>query len=187
MPVIRKVKPTRNDHACDTPAFFAMSGAAHWHHATNPMSLLNPVNKSFCLHTLCESNYYKLLRLIPDLPQIGESAMASPAGKPTLHFRLIEKTPYTLTLELTHCFEEQMDAFVEPAVRIRAYLDAETAEVLADHNRPHIAHAFRQTERCDKIMDYKWTLNYFLEKWLNHCLQLGYCFEHGDKRITAAV
>ena len=187
MPVIRKVKPTRTDHAGDTSIFFETSRTAHSYHAINPMSLLNPVNKSFCLHTLCESNYYKLLRLIPDLPRIGESAMASPAGKPTLHFRLIERTPYTLTLELTHCFGDRMDAFLEPAVRIRAYLDAESAEVLADHNRPHIAHAFRQTERCNEIMDYKWTLNYFLEKWLNHCLQLGYCFQHDANRIPAAV
>ena len=187
MPVIRKVKRTRNNHACDTPVFFETPRTAHSYYECDAMSLLNPVNKSFCLHTLCESNYYKLLRLIPDLPQIGESAIASPAGKPTLHFRLIDKTPYTLTLELTHCFEDQTDAFFEPAVRIRAYLDAKTAEVLADHNRPHIEHAFRQTERADKIMDYKWTLNYFLEKWLNHCLQLGYCFEQSENRATAVI
>lgn len=187
MPVFRKVKRTRNNDACDTPAFFDTSRTPPSFYDCGAMSLLNPVNKSFCLHTLCESNYYKLLRLIPGLHRIGESAIASPAGKPTLHFRMIDKTPYTLTLELTHCFGDRMDAFVEPAVKIRAYLDAETAEVLADHNRPQIEHAFKQTERADEIMDYKWTLNYFLEKWLNHCLQLGYRFELGSSQTPAII
>ena len=67
------------------------------------------------------------------------------------------------------------------------YLDAESAEVLADHNRPHIAHALKRTERVEEIMDYKWSLNYFLEKWLNHCLRLGYRFEHGSSQTPVAI
>ncbi|TAL49646.1 MAG: DUF1249 domain-containing protein, partial [Methylovulum sp.] len=30
------------------------------------MSLINPVNKSFCLEQICESNYQKLFKLIPN-------------------------------------------------------------------------------------------------------------------------
>ncbi|NTV79110.1 MAG: DUF1249 domain-containing protein, partial [Clostridiales bacterium] len=28
------------------------------------------------------------------------------------------------------------------------------------------------------IMDYKWRLNYFLSKWLDHCLQADYQFQN---------
>lgn len=151
------------------------------------MSLLNPVNKSFCLYRLCESNYYKLVRLIPDLLQLDHSAIASAAGKPELHIRLVDRSPYTLTLELSHCFQENSKSLFEPAVKIRAYLDAKSVEVLADHNRPHLAQGAQPSMQADQIMDYKWSLNYFLDKWLNHCLRLGYRFEHSTAPAAALI
>ena len=34
---------------------------------TLTMSFVNPVNKSYCLEQICESNYQKLRKLIPEL------------------------------------------------------------------------------------------------------------------------
>jgi len=143
------------------------------------MSLLKPINKPCCLHSMCETNYFKLFRLAPNLLYIKDSAVAYANGKPALHLKVIDKTAYTLTLELSHCFEHDTESFFEPAVKIRAYLDAKTAEVLRDHVRSPAVYVLRKysPSHANDLMDYKWSLNYFLEKWLNHCLQSDYQFE----------
>ena len=144
------------------------------------MQSLNPVNKSYCLQEVCESNFTKLLRLAPNLYQIDKSAIAMAGSNPELYLKILERNPYTLTLELTHCFDNDSDDLLEPAVKIRVYTDAKSAEVLRDHNHPHVSNALRHTTNDRKILDYKWSINYFLEKWLNHCLQLGYCFNTAE-------
>ncbi len=141
------------------------------------MSALNLVNKSYWLEKICESNYRKLLSLVPDLDDLNESksAVANAEGKPTLYLRLIQRAPYTLTLELTHRFQQELEAF-EPAVQIRVYLDVKAAEVLSDYHRPLVADALKAGSSGQKVLDYKWSLNYFLDKWLDHCLQNRYRF-----------
>jgi len=137
------------------------------------MSIFQPAEKSFWLQKVCESNYEKLANLIPDLARIDETAIAQVNGKPSLHLRLLERSPYTLTLELTHDFVRGL----EPAVKIRVSLDAKTAEALSDHCRPVVLDALRGSESSAKsVLDYKWSLNYFLTRWLDHCLQSDYRF-----------
>ncbi|MGX2040540.1 DUF1249 domain-containing protein [Methylocaldum sp. MU1018] len=136
------------------------------------MSIFQPAEKSFWLQKVCESNYEKLANLIPDLARIDETAVARVNGKPSLHLRLIERSPYTLTLELTHDFVRG----VEPAVKIRVSLDAKTAEALSDHCRPLVLDALRDEPSAKSVLDYKWSLNYFLTRWLDHCLQSDYRF-----------
>ena len=140
------------------------------------MSVLNPVNKSYWLAKLCEANYVKLVALIPGLDYIPQTAIASADGKPSLHLKLIERSPYTLTLELTHCFTWEFEALLEPAVKIRIYLDAQAAEVLNDHERPCVLDALKHDPSARNVLDYKWSLNYFLSQWLDHCLQSNYRF-----------
>ena len=93
-----------------------------------------------------------------------------------LHLKIIEETPYTLTIELSHCFSKSPDELLEPGVRVRIYLDAQLAEVLSDHARPSVSHVFKDFGLCREIMNYKWRLNFFLQKWLDHCLAKEYQF-----------
>lgn len=139
---------------------------------TTAMSFVNPVNKSICLEQVCESNYQKLLKLIPDLMAFKETAIGLAPHHTTLHLEIIERTPYTLTLELSHCFDKSL----APAVKIRIYLDAQLAEVLSDHARAGVAQVFKDPGLSREIMNYKWRLNYFLQKWLDHCLKKDYLF-----------
>ncbi len=141
------------------------------------MSEVNPVNKSFCLEKICETNYQKLLRLIPNLYNFHTGAIGQYSNKPSLHLKIIERTPYTLTLQLTHCFPDAPDELFEPAVKIRLYNDAKLAEVLRDHSRIDVFKAVADASQSKKIMDYKWSLNYFLGKWLDYCLQTDYQFD----------
>ena len=63
-----------------------------------------------------------------------------------------------------------------PAVKIRIYLDANLAEVLKDHARTDVSKIYTDPGQTVEIMNYKWRLNYFLQKWLDHCLQTNYEF-----------
>jgi uncharacterized protein YqiB (DUF1249 family) len=140
------------------------------------MSLVHPVNTSLCLEKLCESNYKKLFSLIPDLCSFENRATGKTTDKPALHLKIIERTKHTITVELSHNFIQNLEDFMEPAVKIRVYLDANLAEVLKDHARPLVSMVYKDPAQSVAIMNYKWRLNYFLQKWLDHCLQTDYTF-----------
>lgn len=144
------------------------------------MSLLHPVNTSLCLEKLCESNYQKLLCLIPELSSIHNHATAEILRQPALFLTIIEKSKHTLTIELSHHFNNNQNHIIEPAVKIRVYLDANTAEVLKDHARKDVSKVYRSPRQSIEIMNYKWRLNYFLQKWLDHCLQTNYQFKNKE-------
>jgi uncharacterized protein len=144
------------------------------------MGFVNPVNKSYLLEQICESNYQKLLKLIPDLLTLKETAIGLAPNNTMLHITVIESTPYTMTVELSHCFNKNPDEFLEPAVKIRIYLDAQMAEVLSDHVRASVAIVFKDPGLSLEIMNYKWRLNYFLQKWLDHCLKKDYQFRESS-------
>ena len=146
--------------------------------AKTDMSLLRPVNTSLCLEKICESNYQKLFRLIPNLSEFTDTAVGHTQHQPALHLQILERNPYTLTIELSHCFNQQSADLIEPAVRIRVYLDAQLAEVLRDHDRPAVDRVYQNPGRALDIQEYKWRLNYFLQKWLDHCLKTDYQFSN---------
>lgn len=139
-------------------------------------ALVNPVNKSLCLEQMCASNYHKLFQLIPELTTFKDCATGLAPRQTALHIKVLERTPYTLTVELSHCFDRDLSAFFAPAVKIRIYLDAQLAEVLSDHSRASVAQIFKDPAPSRDIMNYKWRLNYFLQKWLDHCLLKDYRF-----------
>lgn len=140
------------------------------------MSQLNPVNKSFCLEQVCAANYQKILRLIPNLLDYRETATGLADGGSTLQLEVLERSPYTLTILLSHSFKKNLEEFWEPAVTIRLYLDLQLAEVISDHARAAVAKVYKNPGLFLEIMNYKWRLNYFLQKWLEHCLNKNYRF-----------
>ena len=148
------------------------------------MAQLKPVNTSFCLEKLCESNYQKLFRLIPDLRDFSSAAVGYTQNQPNLYLEVLERNPYTLTITLSHCFEEQFSELFEPAVKIRIYLDAQLAEVIRDHARPAVDRVYKDPGSCLEIQNYKWRLNYFLQKWLDHCLKIDYRFIAPENAIA---
>lgn len=140
------------------------------------MAKVAPLNKSFCLQTICETNYHKLFCLIPNLRDIEDSAQGVSNGKPVLHVKILEQSPYTKTIQLSYLFENEAEMMLAPAIKIRMYFDVYTAEVLRDYKRQEVIKAIGDISLSKDIMDYKWRLNYFLEKWLDHCLKSDYHF-----------
>ena len=151
------------------------------------MAKVNPVNKSLCLQNVCETNYRKIFCLIPNLRNIADSAKGIAHGKPVLHVQILEQTPYTKTIQLSYYFEHEAEVLLEPAVKIRLYFDVCIAEVLRDYKRTEVANAIDDIGRSKDIMDYKWKLNYFLEKWLDHCLKNDYSFKVDDQLLVQEV
>jgi uncharacterized protein YqiB (DUF1249 family) len=147
------------------------------------MAKVTPLNKSFCLQTVCEKNYKKILYLIPDIKIIDDVAQGFSKEKPVLHVKVLEQSPYTKTIELSHFFNSDIGRVLEPAVKIRLYFDVCIAEVLRDYKRIEVANAIKDLGRVKEVMDYKWRLNYFLEKWLDHCLKTNYVFTQESEML----
>lgn len=141
------------------------------------MSLVHPINTSLCLEKLCESNFQKLFCLIPDLCSVQKQASAQTTNKPTLFLKILDRSKHTLTVELSHHFNQNLENLMVPAIIIRIYLDANIAEVLKDHERTDVSRIYKDPSQSIEIMNYKWRLNYFLQKWLDHCLQTNYEFQ----------
>ncbi len=150
------------------------------------MSLVHPVNTSLCLEKICESNFQKLLRLIPDLPSFQTSATGMTAQKPDLFLEVIDRSSHTMTVELSHRFKNKTRKLIEPAVKIRIYFDSQQAEVLRDHVRSDVSKVYKSPAQCIEIRDYKWQLNYFLQKWLDHCLKTEYRFTELTPNLALA-
>jgi len=143
------------------------------------MRQLRPINTSICLEKICQSNYQKLFRLIPNLKLLDKAAVGhTPNQRPALHLDILERNPYTLTIELNHCFAHPLAELMAPAVKIRVYLDAQLAEVIRDGDRPTVDRVYHNPGRILEIQEYKWRLNYFLQKWLDHCLKTEYQFSN---------
>ncbi len=134
------------------------------------MSFLNPLNKSYSLEKICESNYAKLLKLLPDLLLLKHESVGYSVNNVGLQINLLGVSPYTLTLELNHRFNFTINQYTAPAIQVRLYLDMCLAEVLNDHDRVQVHKIFKDQSQSTDIMHYKWQLNYFLQKWLDHCL-----------------
>jgi uncharacterized protein YqiB (DUF1249 family) len=141
------------------------------------MSLVHPVNTSLCLEKLCESNFQKLFSLIPNLCSFNHQAVGKVGNKPRLYLHITERTKHTLTVELSHRMTENLGEFMSPSIKIRIYLDANLVEVLRDYVRPRVSRVYKDPSQSVEIMNYKWRLNYFLQKWLDYCLHTRYQFQ----------
>jgi uncharacterized protein len=148
------------------------------------MATINPVNKSICLEQVCTSNYQKLLRLIPELSALETATIGYSSCKPALYLEILDKSPYTITLRLSHYFANKTNGLFEPDVKIRVYLDAQLVEVLRDHARSNVSSVIKNPGQSEDILNYKWSLNYFLSKWLDHCIQTEYLFESAELLTT---
>mgnify|MGYP001574084342 CR=1 FL=1 len=115
---------------------------------------------------LFESNYQKILRLIPTLEEITHNAVMYHHSEQNLHLFIENKTPYTATFILTHKF----DTVNRPDIRFKVYFDAKLLEVLSVCNETTLNSAHPYLAQCSD-MNIQWELNTFMEKWLEYCLE----------------
>jgi len=138
-----------------------------------PETIVRP--RSFVgLMTLYESNYLRLLRLIPELDRIDGCFRSRVAGDCNLHIEILERCRYTVTLSLTYHLETDHGLVTDPDMQVRAYLDGRLAEVMSlCGDRRYVA--LRRLVRAHrKELDVRWQRNVVLNKWLEYLTDKGH-------------
>lgn len=121
------------------------------------------------LMRLYETNYAKLMKLLPTSKDVGEGCLFDIQGE---HFQLtiIEFTRYTSLLEISQCDDME---YMSPCLRIRMYHDARVAEVCANQQTGYLKPRYDYPNKKMYQRNEKHQMNAFLADWLTHCLRYG--------------
>lgn len=139
-----------------------------------PQTIVKP-NSFVGLMSLYESNYLRLLRLIPELTRLDGCYRSRVAGDCDLYVEIVERCRYTVTLALTYRFESDDGVLADPDVRVRAYLDGRLAEAMSIGNVDHRHAELRRLMRAHKEeLDVRWQRNVVLNKWLDYLTEQGH-------------
>ncbi len=138
-----------------------------------PQTIVSP--GSFVgLMSVYESNYLRLLGLIPDLETIDGCYRSRVAGDCDLHVEILERTRYTVTLTLTYYFKDGNERIADPDMLVRAYLDGRLAEAVR-LGRQHRHTGFRRLLREQRRdLGTRWRRNMVLNKWLDYLREQGH-------------
>ena len=138
-----------------------------------PETIVKP--RSFVgLMALYESNYLRLLRLVPELERIDGCFRSNVAGDCQLHVEILERCRYTITLSLTYLFDTEDGVVADPDLRVRAYLDGQLAEAMSltgDHRHRELQRLLKATRH---ELDLRWKRNVILNKWLDYLSDQGH-------------
>ncbi len=126
------------------------------------------------LMALYESNYIRLLGLIPELERLDGCFRSRVAGDCDLHVEILERSRYTVTLSLTYHFETDEGLLMDPDMTIRAYLDGQLAEVLGIGKRQRHPALRRLVREHREELDRRWRRNMVLNKWLDYLAEQGH-------------
>jgi len=126
------------------------------------------------LMALYESNYLRLMQLVPELDRLDGCFRSRVAGDCDLYVEILERSRYTVTLSLTYHFETDDGLLMDPDMTVRAYLDGRLAEVLSIGRRQRHP-ALRQLVREHREeLDRRWRRNMVLNKWLDYLVEQGH-------------
>jgi uncharacterized protein YqiB (DUF1249 family) len=122
------------------------------------------------LHSLCESNYARVLRLFPDYEQRNDREIV--AGQSRLTLNVTERCRYTTNIRLTH---------VSPLgshwggidLDIRLYHDARMAEVVGFQSHSRLAGRYQYPNTKMYQRDEKQQQNQYVADLLAFCMREG--------------
>lgn len=126
------------------------------------------------LMALYESNYLRLLRLIPEIERLDGCFRSRVAGECDLHVEILERSRYTVTLSLTYHFETDEGLLMDPDVTVRVYLDGMVCEAMAIGRRQRHECLRRLMKEHRKELDRRWRRNMILNKWLEYLSDQGH-------------
>lgn len=142
-------------------------------HELVPQAAAKP--RSFIgLMAIYESNYLRLLRVIPELERLDGYYQSKVAGDCGLHLEILERSRYTVTLSLSYFFLENDKRIADPDLKIRVYLDGHLAEAMSMNGSPRHESLRRlwREHRCE--LDSRWRRNVVLNKWLDYLVDQGH-------------
>lgn len=122
------------------------------------------------LMRIYETNYAKLLKLLPKGQKGGENCKFDIQGK-CFELKILDVTRYTTLLEIYQC-DEPLE-YMRPYLKIRMYHDARVAEVCASQQIYFIQARYDYPNPKMHQSNEKHQVNAFLADWLTHCLRYG--------------
>ena len=138
-----------------------------------PQTIVKP--KSFVgLMAMYESNYLRLLQVIPELERLDGCFRSRVAGDCELHVEILERCRYTVTLSLTYYFENGSGRTADPDLLVRAYLDGQLAEAMSLCGQHRHAELRRLTKAHRGELNARWQRNVVLNKWLEYLIDQGH-------------
>jgi len=139
----------------------------------NPETLIQP--RSFVgLMTLYESNYIRLLQLVPALDEFSGRRVSIVDGDCDLHLELLERSRYTATLSMTYEICEDEKVIYDPNLKLRVYFDGCLAEAMSV-SEIHVHQVLRDIAKRHHVeLDSRWARNVMLNKWLEYCCDKGH-------------
>ncbi|MGB5625483.1 MAG: DUF1249 domain-containing protein [Woeseiaceae bacterium] len=124
--------------------------------------------------SLYESNYLRLLRLIPEVARLDGCFRSRVAGDCDLYVEVLERCRYTVTLSLTYHFETDEGLLVDPDMTIRVYLDCQLAEAMAIGKYQRHTALLQLVRQQRRELDLRWQRNSILNKWLDYLSDQGH-------------
>ena len=122
------------------------------------------------LHTICEVNYARLLRLFPDYE--NSNARQLLVGNASVRIEVVERCRYTTFFQI-HQQHADSRWLGRLRVEVRAYHDASMMEVGSFQSHRQIAPRYQYPNDKMFQQDEKFQQNRFLADWLEHCLRNG--------------
>ncbi|EOD80306.1 putative cytoplasmic protein [Grimontia indica] len=122
------------------------------------------------LMRMYETNYAKLLRLMPRDDNVGESCVYEIQGH-EFQMDIVESTRYTTLLDIWQ--RGEVPQYLRPRLTVRMYHDARVAEVCTTQQISRIQPRYDYPNPRMHQKDEKHQVNAFLADWLAHCLRNG--------------
>jgi len=138
-----------------------------------PETIVKP--RSFVgLMALYESNFLRLLRLLPEIDRLDGCFRSRVAGECDLYIEILERCRYTVTLSLTYHLETDDGLMTDPDITIRAYLDGRLAEAMSVGKQQRHSALRRLVNEHHRELDLRWQRNIVLNKWLEYLSDQGH-------------
>lgn len=122
------------------------------------------------LHALCEVNYARLLKLLPDCDTESLSYEFGDGDNLNYQISIVEASRYTTTLDVRQ-LGESLPGWMKPTMKVRLYHDARMAEVLSSQNVSSIQPSYPYPNKNMHQKNEKEMTNLFLAEWLVFCLK----------------
>ncbi len=142
-------------------------------HEIIPQAIAQP-NSFVGLMALYESNYLKLMELIPDIKNYENSKIIEAAGEESIYLTVFERTKYTISFSMTYIFESQNGAYLDPNIKVKVYFDGSLAEVLSINEKQNKNELMKLMDQNKRIISALWKKNIVFNKWLEHILGKNY-------------
>ena len=121
------------------------------------------------MHQVCEVNYGRLLRLLPDCDTENLEYQFQVNTSLSYTIKIIECSRYTSTLEMSQKSQMAFE-FLRPVVQVRLYHDARMAEVISAQNIGSLKPSYRYPNTKMYQKNEKEMVNLFLAEWVQFCL-----------------